>query len=137
VSKRHCASLTAPRFLPGPEQKRSQAGRIDRDVCLLGGRARHPGFGSSFDCVSNWTVPSLLLAIAGATAERTGPPDQIPEGRERILRGKLPKRITVTPKEKNRLLRFALKLGGKVLRQLTTIVTPETFLKDSSREERR
>ena len=40
----------------------------------------------------------------------------------------MPKRITVTPKEKNRLVRFAQKLGGKVLRQLTTIVAPDTLL---------
>ena len=45
-----------------------------------------------------------------------------------ILRSKLPKRITITPKERHRLVRFGQKLG-KALRQLTTIVTPDTLLK--------
>ena len=40
----------------------------------------------------------------------------------------MPKRITVTLKERNRLVKFAKKLGGKVLRQLTTIVAPSTIL---------
>jgi putative transposase len=46
-----------------------------------------------------------------------------------ILRSKLPQRVTVTAKERNRLVKFALKLGGKVLRQLTTIVHPSTILR--------
>src|SRR5690606_16923704 len=46
-----------------------------------------------------------------------------------ILRSKLPQRVTVTAKERNRLVKFAQKLGGKVLRQLTTIVHPSTILR--------
>lgn len=43
-------------------------------------------------------------------------------------RGKLPGRITVSPKERQRLLRFGAKLG-KAINQLVTIVTPGTFLR--------
>lgn len=72
---------------------------------------------------------SLLLVIAGATQKELARQIKYLKVENEILRGKLPKRITVTPKEKNRLVRFALKLGGKVLRQLTTIVAPDTLLK--------
>lgn len=51
-----------------------------------------------------------------------------PKVENEILRSKLQKLITITPKEKNRLVRFALKLCGKVLRQLTTIVASDTLL---------
>jgi putative transposase len=71
---------------------------------------------------------SLLLVIAGATQKELARQVKYLKVENEILRSKLPKRITVTPKEKNRLVRFALKLGGKVLRQLTTIVAPDTLL---------
>jgi putative transposase len=45
-----------------------------------------------------------------------------------ILRAKLPARITITPKERQRLLRFGSKLG-RAINQLVTIVTPGTFLR--------
>jgi hypothetical protein len=45
-----------------------------------------------------------------------------------ILRGKLPKRIAVTPQERRRLLRFGKPLGDAI-RQLLTIVSPDTFLR--------
>lgn len=44
----------------------------------------------------------------------------------KILRSKLPKQITLTPRERNRLLRFGSKLGSKI-RELITIVTYRTF----------
>lgn len=71
---------------------------------------------------------SLLLVIAGATQKELARQVKYLKVENEILRSKLPKRIMVTPKEKNRLVRFALKLGGKVLRQLTTIVAPDTLL---------
>jgi putative transposase len=71
---------------------------------------------------------SLLLVIAGATQKELARQIKYLKVENEILRSKLPKRITVTPKEKNRLVRFAQKLGGKVLRQLTTIVAPSTLL---------
>jgi putative transposase len=51
-----------------------------------------------------------------------------------ILRGKLPKRVTVTSRERQRLLRFG-KAVGAAIRELITIVTPQTFfrwLRDSA-----
>ena len=72
---------------------------------------------------------SLLLVIAGATQKELARQVKYLKVENEILRSKLPKRITVTPKERNRLVRFAQKLGGKVLRQLTTIVAPDTLLK--------
>ena len=44
-----------------------------------------------------------------------------------LLRSKLPAWITVTPKERQRSLRFSAKLG-KALHQLASIITPGTFL---------
>jgi putative transposase len=52
-----------------------------------------------------------------------------------ILRGKLPKRITITPTERRRLVRASGKLG-RMLRHLVTIVRPETVLR-WLREDRR
>jgi putative transposase len=70
---------------------------------------------------------SLLLVIAGATQKELARQVKYLKVQNEILGSKLPKRITVTPK-KNRLVRFAQKLGGKMLRQLTTIVAPNTLL---------
>src|SRR5512147_2748507 len=70
---------------------------------------------------------SLLLVIAGATEKELARQVKYLKVENEILRSKLPKRITVTPKERNRLVRFAQKLG-KALRQLTTIVAPDTLL---------
>ena len=44
----------------------------------------------------------------------------------RILRGKLPKRITLSAREKNRLIKYGLKLGPAI-NGLITIVSPRTF----------
>lgn len=46
----------------------------------------------------------------------------------RILRSKLPQRITVTPQERGRLVRLSQKLGAKV-RDLISIVSPRTVLR--------
>ncbi|MCU0880794.1 MAG: hypothetical protein MUF06_23745, partial [Pirellulaceae bacterium] len=71
---------------------------------------------------------SLLLVIAGATQKELARQIKFLKVENQILRSKLPKRITITPKERHRLVKFAQKLGGKVLRQLTTIVAPSTLL---------
>jgi putative transposase len=70
----------------------------------------------------------LLLVIAGATQKELARQVKYLKVENQILRSRLPKRIMVTPKERTRLIKFAHKLGGKVLRQLTTIVAPETLL---------
>jgi putative transposase len=44
----------------------------------------------------------------------------------RILRGKLPKRITLSAREKNRLMKYGSKLGPAI-NGLITIVSPRTF----------
>src|SRR5688572_24955519 len=71
---------------------------------------------------------SLLLVIAGATQKELARQVKYLKVENEILRSKLPKRITVTPKEKHRLVRFAQKLG-KAIHHLTTIVTPGTLMK--------
>lgn len=71
---------------------------------------------------------SLLLVIAGATQKELARQVKYLKVENEILRSKLPKRITLTVKERNRLVRFAKGLG-KALRQLTTIVTPDTLLR--------
>lgn len=71
---------------------------------------------------------SLLLVIAGATEKELARQVKYLKVENEILRSKLPKRITITAKERHRLVRFGQKLG-KALRQLTTIVMPNTLLK--------
>lgn len=71
---------------------------------------------------------SLLLVIAGATQKELARQVKYLKVENQILRLRLPKRILVTPKERVRLVKFAQKLTGKVLRQLTTIGAPSTIL---------
>lgn len=71
---------------------------------------------------------SLLLVIAGSTQKELARQIKYLKVENQILRSKLPKRITVTLKERNRLIKFAQKLTGKMLRQLATIVAPSTIL---------
>jgi putative transposase len=71
---------------------------------------------------------SLLLVIAGSTQKELARQVKYLKVENEILRGKLPARITVTPKEQNRLVRFAKGLG-KVIHELTTIVAPGTLLR--------
>ena len=70
---------------------------------------------------------SLWLAIAGATQKELARQVKYLKVENEILRSKLPKRIVVTPKERQRLVRFARKLG-KAIHHLTTIVSPKTLL---------
>lgn len=71
---------------------------------------------------------SLLLVIAGSTQRELARQVKYLKVENQILRGKLPDRITVSPKERERLLKFGAKLG-KALKHLVTIVTPGTFLR--------
>lgn len=71
---------------------------------------------------------SLLLVIAGASQKELARQVKYLKVENEILRSKLPKRITVTAKERNRLVRFAKGLG-RAVRQLTSIVTPDTLLR--------
>jgi putative transposase len=69
---------------------------------------------------------SLLLVIAGATEKELARQVKYLKMENEVLRSKLPKRITITSTERQRLVRFAKKLG-RALNQFTTIVTPGTL----------
>lgn len=71
---------------------------------------------------------SLLLMIAGSTQRELARQVRYLKVENEILRSKLPARITITPKERQRLLKFGAKLG-KAIHQLVTIVAPSTFLR--------
>jgi putative transposase len=78
---------------------------------------------------------SLLLIIAGATQKELARQVRYLKVENQILRSKLPARVPVTEKEKNRLVRFAAKLGS-ALNEIATIVHPDT-LRRWIRERRR
>ena len=69
---------------------------------------------------------SLLLLIAGATQNELAEQLRYLKVENEILRSKLPKRVTVTDKEKNRLAKFAQNLGP-ALKELVSICHPETL----------
>jgi putative transposase len=69
---------------------------------------------------------SLLLLIAGSTQQELARQVRYLKVENEILRSKLPKRVPVTEKEKNRLAKFAAKLGP-ALKELVTICHPETL----------
>jgi putative transposase len=68
----------------------------------------------------------LLLLIAKATDREMARVVEYLKEENRILRDKLPKRITVTLREKQRLLKFGKKLGN-ALKDLISIVSYRTF----------
>ncbi len=68
---------------------------------------------------------SLLLLIVGATQKELARQIHYLKIENRILRSKLPPRVSLTPQERNRLVRFASRLG-KALNELVTIVHPNT-----------
>jgi putative transposase len=78
---------------------------------------------------------SLLLVITGSTQRDLARQVRYLKVENEVLRCKLPARITITPKERQRLVKFGAKLG-RALHQLVTIVTPGTFLR-WIREEKR
>jgi putative transposase len=78
---------------------------------------------------------SLLLVIAGSTQRELARHIRYLKLENEILRSKLPARMTITPKERQRLVKFGSKLGN-ALHELVTIVTPGKFLR-WIREEKR
>lgn len=70
----------------------------------------------------------LLLLIAGATQKELARQVQYLKIENQILRSKLPARVSVTPQERNRLVRFGARLG-KAIHELVTIVHPGTLLR--------
>jgi putative transposase len=78
---------------------------------------------------------SLLLILVGATQKELARQVRYLTVENQVLRSKLPYRVTITNQERNRLVRFASKLGP-ALNQLVSIVHPDT-LRRWIREDRR
>lgn len=72
---------------------------------------------------------TLLLVIAGATQKELARQIKYLKMENEILRSRLPQLVRVTPKERRRLMKFAKSLPAKVLKQLVTIVHPQTVLR--------
>ncbi|MBX7166841.1 MAG: integrase core domain-containing protein [Pirellulales bacterium] len=79
---------------------------------------------------------SLVMLLAGATQKELARQIKYLKVENEVLRSRLPERIHVTPRERSRLLKFAGNLPAKALKQLVTIVHPDTLLR-WLREERR
>jgi putative transposase len=71
---------------------------------------------------------SLLALIATATDRALARQVQYLKAENEILRSKLPKQVPVTPKERQRLLKYGKPLG-KAIKALISIVSPRTFLR--------
>src|SRR6266852_1898182 len=69
---------------------------------------------------------SVLLYLAAGNDCEIASQLQFLKVENEILRSKLPKRIAVTPRERNRLLKYG-NLVGAAISQLISIVTPRTF----------
>ena len=70
----------------------------------------------------------LLLLIAGSTQKELAAQIRYLKVENEVLRSKLPKQISVTAQEKNRLVKFGAKLG-KAVHEIVTIVSPSTLLR--------
>ncbi len=68
----------------------------------------------------------LLLLLAQATEKELVLYIEYLKTENRILRGKLPKRINVTPAERAKLVKLGVRLGSGI-KDLITIVHPRTF----------
>ena len=82
---------------------------------------------------------AYCLLIAGATQLELTRYVRYLKIENEILRSKLPQRVAVTPKERNRLVKFGAKLG-KGLTDLVTIVHPDTlrqWIRDSKQKARK
>lgn len=64
--------------------------------------------------------------LAGCTEKELARQVQYLKEENKILRSKLPRRITVTPSERRSLFKLG-KPVGKAIKELITIVTPRTF----------
>jgi putative transposase len=86
-----------------------------------------------------WSVrkayTALMLLLARATDRELARVVAYLKEENHILRARLPERINVTPKERQRLLRFGRHLGTAI-HHAVTIVSPGTFLR-WLREERK
>ena len=71
---------------------------------------------------------SLFLFIAQASKNQLARQIKYLKVENEILRSKLPARVPLTPQDRNRLLKFAQKLGSAI-KHLVSIVTPGTILR--------
>jgi len=71
---------------------------------------------------------SLMLVIAGSTNKELARQVSYLKAENQILRSRLPDRLSLTHREKNRLVRFAKNLGS-ALNHLATIAHPSTIRK--------
>ena len=71
-------------------------------------------------------LQALLLVLARATDRELARQVQYLKVENRILRNRLPKRFSVRPEERARLIKFG-KPVGSALKHLITIVSPRTF----------
>ena len=78
----------------------------------------------------------LLVYLSVATDRELARQVQFLKEENRILRDKLPARITVTPRERQRLIKYGRGLG-QAIQELVTIVTPRTFVRWLSGEKDR
>ena len=69
---------------------------------------------------------ALLLVVAKATNKELARYVSFLKTENQILRARLPERLTLTTREKNRLVRFGRSIGS-ALNQLCTIVHPDTL----------
>ena len=67
----------------------------------------------------------LLLLIAGSTQRELAAQIRYLSIENEILRSRLPKRVSITQQERNKLVKFGSKLG-KALAELVTFVHPNT-----------
>ena len=80
-------------------------------------------------------LKSVLLVLAESTHQELARQVRYLKVENEILRSSLPRRVLVTPTERRRLIQFAVPVG-RAIRQLATVVVPETLLR-WIREERR
>lgn len=73
-------------------------------------------------------IQPLLLLLARLTDRQLAGVVQYLKAENEVLRSKLPKRVTVTARERQRLLKFGRPLGGAI-KHLVTIVSPRTFVR--------
>jgi putative transposase len=67
-----------------------------------------------------------MLVIAGSTNKESARQVSYLKAENQILRNRLPERLILTHREKNRLVRFAKNLGS-ALNELATVVHPSTI----------
>jgi putative transposase len=73
-------------------------------------------------------IQPLLLLLARLTDRQLAAAVQYLKVENEVLRARLPKRITITTQERQRLLKFGRPLGPRV-EDFVSIVTPRTFLR--------